>query len=140
MLCHRRASRTSTPGGEVRDPQAGKAPAVALMAFIEGTEPLWASGRLYDKVVTVFTDDPEHFAPDSVLHPIYDALYHWGAVIVGPRAFDLAADAQQGSDVSGSGGPLSASRLKGAQYRARRLARIAGLMADERGRRERLQL
>ncbi len=115
-------------------------PAAALMAFIEGTEPLWSSGMLYDKVVTIFTDDPEHFAPDSVLHPIYDALYHWGAVIVGPRAFDLPSDAQHGSDVSESGGPLSASRLKGAQYRGRRLARIAGLLADERGRGERLQL
>ncbi len=110
------------------------------MAFIDGTEPMGSSGRLYDKVVTVFTDDPEHFAPDSVLHPIYDALYHWGAVIVGPRAFDLTSDAEHGPDVSGSGDPLSAPRLKGAQYRARRLARIAGLLADERTRRERLQL
>jgi len=91
-------------------------------------------------VVTVFTDDPGHFAPDSVLHPIYDALYHWGAVIVGPRAFDLESDAQRGPDVSESGGPLSTSRLKGAQYRARRLARIAGILADDRARHERLQL
>ena len=48
------------------------------MRFIASTEPLWSSGRLYDKAVTVFTDEPEHFAPDSVLHPIYDALYQWG--------------------------------------------------------------
>ena len=111
-------------------------PAAALMEFIEATEPLWSSGWLHDKVVTVFTDEPEHFAPDSVLHPIYDALYHWGAVIVGPRAFELAADAQRRHGVSESGGPLSASRLKSAQYRARRLARIAGVLADERERRE----
>lgn len=111
-------------------------PAPALMGFIEATEPLWSSGWLHDKVVTVFTDEPEHFAPDSVLHPIYDALYHWGAVIVGPRAFELASDAQRRHGVSESGGPLSASRLKSAQYRARRLARIAGVLADERERRE----
>jgi hypothetical protein len=43
--------------------------------FIESTEPLWSSGRLYDKAVTVFTDEPEYFAPDSVLYLIYDALY-----------------------------------------------------------------
>jgi len=30
------------------------------MAHIEGTEPLWSTGRLDEKVVTVFTDDPEH--------------------------------------------------------------------------------
>jgi len=115
-------------------------PAAALMAFIEGAEPLWSSGMLDDKVVTIFTDSPEHFAPDSVLHPIYDALYHWGAVIVGPRAFELEFDAQRGHEVSESAGSLSASRLKGAQYRARRLARIAGLLADERAQRERLEL
>ena len=51
-------------------------PAAALMGSIEATEPLWSSGWLHDKVVTVSTDEPEHFAPDSVLHPIYDALYH----------------------------------------------------------------
>lgn len=115
-------------------------PAAALMGSIEATEPLWSSGWLHDKVVTVFTDEPEHFAPDSVLHPIYDALYHWGAVIVGPRAFELASDAQRRHGVSESGGPLSASRLKSAQYRARRLARIAGVLADERERRERREL
>lgn len=115
-------------------------PAVELMAFIEATEPLWSSGRLHDKVVTVFTDEPEQFAPDSVLHPIYDALYHWGAVIVGPRAFDLALDAQPQHGVSASAGPLSESRSQSAQYRARRLARIAGLLADERARRAQLEL
>ena len=36
-------------------------PAAALMGFIEATEPLWSSGWLHDKVVTVFTDEPEHF-------------------------------------------------------------------------------
>jgi multimeric flavodoxin WrbA len=112
-------------------------PAAALTGLIEATDPLWSSGWLHDKVVTVFTDEPEHFAPDSGLHPIYDGLYHWGAVIVGPRAFELASDAQRRHGVSESGGPLSASRLKRAQYRARRLARIAGVLADKR---ERLEL
>ena len=41
-------------------------PAPILMRFIASTEPLWSSGRLYDKAVTVFTDEPEHFAPDSL--------------------------------------------------------------------------
>jgi NAD(P)H dehydrogenase (quinone) len=109
-------------------------PAAELMSFIDGTEPLWNSGRLHDKVVTVFTDEPEQFAPDSVLHPIYDALYRWGAVIVGPRTFELARDAQLDHGVSPSAGPLSASRFESAQYRARRLARIAGTLADERTR------
>ena len=115
-------------------------PARALMAFIRGTEPLWSSGRLYEKAVTVFTDEPEHFAPDSVLHPIYDALYHWGAVIVGPRAFELELDARPARAPIESSSPLPAPRLRTAQYRAARLARLAGVLADERHRRERLEL
>ena len=114
-------------------------PAAELMAFIEGTDALWSSGRLHDKVITVFTDEPEQFAPESVLHPIYDALYQWGAVIVGPRAFDLGDTLRHNRGSEGTG-PMSASRLESAQYRARRLARIAGLLADERTRRAPLEL
>ncbi len=110
------------------------------MSFVEGTEPLWSNGGLYDKVVTVITDGPEHFAPDSVLHPIYDALYHWGPVIVGPRAFDLALDAQFRHGFVESEGLLSAARLRTAQYRGRRLAAMANVLAAERSRRDRSQL
>jgi NAD(P)H dehydrogenase (quinone) len=116
------------------------APAALLMRFIASTEPLWSSGRLYDKAVTVFTDEPEHFAPDSVLHPIYDALYQWGAVIIGPRAFELARDAHPTDAVPSPSSALPAARLRTARYRAARLARLAGVLADERHRRERLEL
>ena len=115
-------------------------PAVALMRFIEGMEPLWISGWLNDKVVTVFTDRPEQIAPDSVLHPIYDVLYRWGAVIVGPRAIELALDARPASSVLEHPSPLPAARLRTAQYRAARLARLAGVLADERHRHERFAL
>lgn len=110
------------------------------MRFIERTEPLWSSGRLYQKAVTVFTDEPERFAPDSVLHPIYNALYHWGAVIVGPRAFELELDARFAPALLESASSLPAPRLRTAQYRAFRLTRLAGVLADERHRHERLEL
>jgi NAD(P)H dehydrogenase (quinone) len=115
-------------------------PAPELMAYIEATEPLWSMGRLHDKVVTVFTDQPEQFSPDTVLHPIYDALYHWGAVIVGPRAFDLSPDTHPQHRAAGSAGPISEPRLKSAQYRAHRLVRIAGLLAEEHPRRAPVEL
>lgn len=115
-------------------------PAPRLMRFIASSDRLWSSGRLYDKAVTVFTDEPEHFAPDSVLHPIYDALYQWGAVIIGPRAFELTLDAHASDPVPSHSSALPAARLRTARYRAARLARLAGVLADERHRRERLQL
>ena len=116
------------------------APAPMLVRFIASTEPLWSSGRLYDTAVTVFTDEPEHFAPDLVLHPIYDALYQWGAVIVGPRAFELALDARAADSVPSHSSALPVARLRTARYRGARLARLAGVLADERHRWERLEL
>lgn len=121
-------------------PVGDGAPDPALMGFIESSEPLWSSGTLYQKAVTVFTDEPEQMAPDSVLHPVYDALYRWGAVIVGPRGFELELQAPP-EHRSGEVRPsLSAQRLHSAQYRARRLARLAEVLAEERERRARLEL
>jgi hypothetical protein len=91
-------------------------------------------------VVSAFTDEPERFAPDAVVHPIYHALYNWGAVIVGPRAFELAFDAKPRPQDPESTDTLSGPRLRTANYRGRRLAALAGVLATERSRRERLEL
>ncbi len=122
-----------TPVGDGR-------PNPALMTFLETTEPLWNSGRLCEKVVTVFTDEPERIAPDSVLHPIYDALYLWGAVIVGPRALEAGLDTGLGHGPLEHGSHVPVSKLRATQSRAVRLARLAGVVAEERHRRERLLL
>lgn len=121
-------------------PVGDGAPAPALMSFIEGSEPLWSSGTLYEKAVTVFTDEPEHSAPDTVLHPVYDALYRWGAVIVGPRGFELGLQAPPDPLPEARRCVLSGSRLRTAQYRARRLTRVAAVLASDRVRLERLEM
>jgi hypothetical protein len=110
------------------------------MSFIESTEPLWSSAKLFDKVVSTFTDEPEHFAPDEIVHPIYEALYQWGAVIIGPRAFELAFDARPRRDDPERTGLLSGPRLRTAHYRGRRLAALAGVLTAERARRAQLEL
>jgi multimeric flavodoxin WrbA len=104
------------------------APAAEVMRLLELTEPLWASGRLHDKVVTVFTDHPQIPASDAVIFPIYSALYHWGAVVVGPRDFELPGPATPDA------------RLTAARYRGRRFARLAGALAAERAALAQLQL
>ena len=121
-------------------PVARGRPAPVLMDFLDSSEPLWRNGRLYDKAVTVFTDEPERMAPDSILHPIYDALYQWGAVIIGPRYADLSWGAQVEDPQDASRLPSPGPRLRAAQYRARRLSRLASVIAEERARRARLQL
>lgn len=120
-------------------PIGAGSPAPSLMRFLTRTEPLWSSGWLYDKAVTVFTDEPEHLAPDSVLHPVYDVLYPWGAVIIGPRAFELEAEARPARAPDDASSSLSAPRLRSARHRAGRLARLAAVLAERRHRLERLQ-
>ncbi len=121
-------------------PIGGGRPAAELMGFLESTEPLWSSGKLSDKAVSVFTDEPERFAPDAVVRPLYEALYHWGAVIIGPRAFELEFDAAPLRQDSEREGSLSGPRSRTARYRGRRLAALAATLASERARRLRLEL
>lgn len=109
-------------------PADAGAPPGEMMRLLELTEPLWASGRLHDKVVTVFTDQPQVPAADAVIFPIYSALYHWGAVVVGPRDLELPD----------AGAPDA--RLAAARYRGRRLAHLAGALAAERTALARVQL
>lgn len=112
-------------------------PAGALMRFIEAMKPLWISGWLNDKAVTVFTDRPEQIAPDSVLRPVYDVLYRWQAVIVRPRPIQLAVAVRPAGSVPEHPSPLPAARLRTAQYCA---ARLAGVLADERPPHERFAM
>lgn len=104
------------------------APAAEMMRLLGLTEPLWASGRLHDKVVTVFTDQPQLPAADAVIFPIYSALYHWGAVVIGPRDLELPGPATPDA------------RLTAARYRGRRLARLAGALSAERAALAQVQL
>jgi NAD(P)H dehydrogenase (quinone) len=121
-------------------PVGGDRPSPVLMSFLERMEPVGRADKLYDKVVTTFTDEPERFAPDPVVHPIWDPLYQWGAVIVGPRAFELALDARSRPGDEAGQGALPGPRLRTARYRGRRLATLAGVLAADRTRRLRLEL
>jgi multimeric flavodoxin WrbA len=119
-------------------PRGDGAPAPELIRFIDGTQPLWSSGTLSEKATTVFTDEPEQIAPESLLLPIYDRFDKWGAIIVGPRKFELECEGRP--DVPSNGpSPMSAARLSAARYRAFRLARVAGELAEDHARRSRLQ-
>jgi hypothetical protein len=120
-------------------PTGDGSPAPELVRFIESTQPLWSSGTLSEKATTVFTDEPERMAPESLLDPIYDTLCRWGAMIVGPREFELEDEARIGV-ASDHPSQLSAVRLSAARYRAFRLARVAAELADDHVRRSGLEL
>jgi hypothetical protein len=60
-------------------------------------------------------------------------------MIVGPREFELDHEARPDAP-SDDPSSLSAARLSAARYRAFRLARVAGELADDHVRRSRLEL
>ena len=114
-------------------------PAPALMRFLSARSRSGAAGGCTTRWC-VFTDELEHIAPDSVLRPIYNALYRWGAVIVGPRSYELEPETRRDRPAMETISSLPTARLRTTQYRATRLARLARVLADERSRRARLAL
>lgn len=115
-------------------PSGPGVPASVLVELVEQTRADWEDGRLMDKTVTVFSDHPERRAADALIFPLYVALYHWGAVVVGPKDFELPG--ADGTPHAGERDPRQAA----AEYRGRRLTRLAGVIAAERSRRAQLEL
>lgn len=64
-------------------------PAAQLQQFLDTTGPLWAEGRLADKVVAGFTSTATaHGGQESTLLNLYTTFYHWGCIIVPPGYLD----------------------------------------------------
>lgn len=60
-------------------------PAAQLKQFIDTTEPLWAQGRLVNKVCSSFTSTGTAYGgQESTILAINNTFYHWGALIVPP--------------------------------------------------------
>lgn len=56
-----------------------------LKQFIDQTGPLWAEGKLADKVAAGFTSTTTlHGGQESTLLSLYNVFMHWGAIIVPP--------------------------------------------------------
>ncbi|WP_199440450.1 NAD(P)H:quinone oxidoreductase [Umezawaea beigongshangensis] len=64
-------------------------PAAQLKQFFDQTGPLWAEGKLVNKVASSFsTAATAHGGQESTVLAINNTFYHWGAVIVGPGYVD----------------------------------------------------
>lgn len=102
-----------------------------LAYFIEAAEPLRAAGKLAGKTATAFTvTSHDHTGSESALLSLYNAMHHWGAVIVAPGYTDPVIAAAGGnpygsSHVMTSGREPTQRTLAAACYQGRRLAVIA---------------
>jgi NAD(P)H dehydrogenase (quinone) len=64
-------------------------PAAQLKQFIDTTGPLWAEGKLVNKVATSFTSTATaHGGQETTITALNNTFYHWGCVIVPPGYAD----------------------------------------------------
>ena len=104
-----------------------------LKQFIDTTGPLWAAGKLADKVVSGFTSAlNSHGGQESTLLSMYNVFMHWGTIIVPPGYTDQSVFEAGGNPygVSSNGreeGP-SEEELAAARYLGRRVAEKAAAL------------
>ena len=100
-----------------------------LQQFLDLTGPLWAAGKLADKVYSAFTSSQTlHGGQESTLLSLYTTMYHWGGIVV-PPGFTDPIQFQSGnpygaSHVSSEGFPGDVE-LEAARYQARRAVEVA---------------
>jgi NAD(P)H dehydrogenase (quinone) len=108
-----------------------------LKQFIDTTGPLWAEGKLADKVASGFTSAQNpHGGQESTLLSMHNVFYHWGAIIVppgytDPLLFEAGGNPYGASSTGAEEGP-SAGELAAARYLGRRVAEKAAALARSR--------
>jgi NAD(P)H dehydrogenase (quinone) len=107
-------------------------PTAQLKQFIDQTGPLWAAGKLADKVVTSFTSAQNtHGGQESTILALNNAFYHWGSIIVPPGYTDPLLYEAGGNPYGTSypsGGDIAQipeAVRRAAHYQGRRLAEYA---------------
>jgi len=108
--------------------------AAQLKQFIDTSGPLWAAGKLADKVYSGFTSTgTAHGGQESTLLALYNTYYHWGGIIVPPGYLDpiqfVAGNPYGASHVSANGtNPPGETELAAAEFTGRRAVEVASLL------------
>ena len=109
--------------------------AAQLKQFIDAQGPLWAEGKLADKVAAAFTSTTTaHGGQETTLQTLYTVFMHWGCLLVPPGYTDpiqFEAGNPYGVshfDANGTRKPEGAT-LEAARYLGGRVARFAGIIA-----------
>ncbi|MDI3299025.1 MAG: NAD(P)H:quinone oxidoreductase [Bacillota bacterium] len=103
-----------------------------MKQFIDTTGPLWAKGKLADKVAAGFTSaSNDHGGQESTLLALYNVFHHWGCILVPPGYTGQPVFAAGGNPYGVSvtarpDQPVPEAALEAARYLTRRLLRVAG--------------
>jgi NAD(P)H dehydrogenase (quinone) len=107
--------------------------AAQLKLFVDGTGPLWKSGRLAGKVYGAFVSGSSaHGGQETTLLGLTTVFCHWGGIIV-PPGFTAPVQFRSGnpygaSHVSGPGELPGAVALDAARYQAQRAVEVAATL------------
>ena len=113
-------------------------PAAQLKQFLDTTGPLWATGKLVNKVVSSFTSAATlHGGQESTILALNNTFYHWGAIIVGPGYADpiqFQSGNPYGVSFKSDNGQTrpDETALNAARFQGRRVAEIAAQFAKGR--------
>ena len=105
--------------------------AAQMKQFIDTTGPLWAAGKLANKVYAGFVSTgTAHGGQESTLLALANTFYHWGGVIVGPGYLDPiqyeAGNPYGASHISANGAdPPGEIDLASAEFTGRRAVEVA---------------
>jgi NAD(P)H dehydrogenase (quinone) len=108
--------------------------AAQLKQFIDTTGPLWAEGKLANKVYAGFVSTgTAHGGQESTILAMANTFYHWGGVIVGPGYLDpiqyVAGNPYGASHVSANGAnPPGETELASAEFTGRRTVEVAAAL------------
>jgi NAD(P)H dehydrogenase (quinone) len=107
-------------------------PSAQLKAFIDSTGPLWAEGKLVDKIVSSFTSaSTAHGGHETTITALNNTYYHWGCIIVSPGYADkiqFETGNPYGTSFRSNNGQLDPDdkTLESARFQGRRVAEVAG--------------
>ncbi|GAA3813026.1 NAD(P)H:quinone oxidoreductase [Streptomyces chiangmaiensis] len=110
-------------------------PAAQLKQFLDLTGPLWAQGKLANKVYSSFASAANvHGGQESTILALNNTFYHWGGLIVStgytdPLLFQAGGNPYGPSHASNNGADLpDEARLEAARYLGRRVNHIAAAL------------
>ncbi|CAB3392602.1 NAD(P)H:quinone oxidoreductase [Kyrpidia spormannii] len=102
-----------------------------MKQFLDTAGPLWAQGKLVDKVVTAMSSASNpHGGQEATILSLYTTMYHWGAIVVAPGYTDPSIFAAGGNPYGTSATvndqeSLDEKTLAAARHQIKRLVDVA---------------
>ncbi|MGB3617402.1 MAG: NAD(P)H:quinone oxidoreductase [Catalinimonas sp.] len=110
-------------------------PSAQLKQFLDGTGPLWGSGKLVDKIGSSFTScATTHGGHETTLIALNNTFYHWGSIIVSPGYADgiqFQSGTPYGTSFVSQNGKLDPddTARAAARFQGKRVAEVAARFA-----------